>query len=430
MARVTRAACLAATAVAAVAAATGCSRACAPAAPPEDAPEAAAAAFVSPPPLHVTTLTRSTLRLKRIALDATHVHFTTVLGGAYRVAKAGGEVESLGGESFPPAGVAVEARRAYYSSLVPDDGRTGVVDGAQYAVDAGGVYRTGADGGRTRLARAFPVNIERKVLLVGDTRVYWLEPAASAVLSVPRDGGPVAYVCEAWVPVHYDLALWGDRVYLLDVTGELTSAPAAGGGATTYHGSLDSELGSNRNGVWIAVEGDGMYVVSDAIGYHPGERMVIELGKPLATDTPVPKFDSRVVRVELPRGGGTPLEPHVDGLTFGTNVYIEPNGNPQESDLARMTQELEPLRALLAAGKVPLTISLGANTSASGATEAVNAVADRIEAAIHERLGAAVRVERVVRAVPPGSLRADAGPVAPTGVVGVDRRHMPVIFAP
>jgi hypothetical protein len=374
----------------------------------------------------VRTLARTTLRTKRIALDATHVYFTTVLGGSFRVAKTGGEVERLDDASFPPAGVKVEARRAYYSGLYDDPGRTGFVDGAEYVMDDSGVYRAGIDGGRTRLARAFPVHIERKVLVVGDTRVYWLEPAASAVLSVPREGGPVAYVCEAWVPVHYDLALQGDRVYLLDIDGTLSSAPAAGGGRT-YHGNLSTELGSNRNGLWVAVEGDGMFVVSDATGYQTGGPMVIELGKPLPADTPEPKFDGRVLRVELPRDGGMPVEPHVDGLSFGTNVWIGPDGRPEDGGLKRMAAELEPLRADLAAGKVPLTISLGSRASASGANEAVNAVGDRIEAAIHELLGAGVRVERVVHAA---GLRGDAGPFDPNAVIGIDRRHLPAIFAP
>jgi hypothetical protein len=361
-------------------------------------------------PLHVVPLGRAKVRLQQIALDPTHVYVSTLFGGARRVSKDGGALEILSGAAFPPPGVLRDPRHAYFNGVALDPSRTAEVDGYSYGLDASGVHRMGADGGRETLARSLftPPSIDREVLVMDDARVYWLEAAASAVLSVPKAGGPVAFVCEAWVPVHDELALSGDRIYLLDIGGDLSSAPKAGGDLSS-HGSLGSgDLGSNRNGVWATASGNALYIVSDASGD--------------ASNGPEPTFDGRILRVDLP-SIGAPQRPHVHGLIFGANVWITAHGAPEPADLKRATETLEPLRALLSAGKLPITVVLEAGPGAAAAT---TARMEAIEASLKASFGPGVATERVVDA----TTGADAGTVASTAYVGIDRRFVPSIFAP
>jgi hypothetical protein len=268
------------------------------------------------PPLHVVALARTEVRTQHVALDPTYAYFSTLFGGSRRVPRAGGTVEMVSDTEFPPAGVALDPAHAYWNGIPSDPIRTGWVDEHSYGVDATAVYRATLGGPRQELARSFATDgISRKVLVLDDARVFWLEPAASAVLSVPRAGGAVSFVCEAFVPVHYELALSGDPI-----------------------------------------------------------------------------------RSAIPRSGrrrsSTPLE-----------------------------MALAPLRADLAAGKYSVRLSVGAGVAAE---PVAGARLDALESWLREHVGTGVHVERTVRASP----ALDAGAVDGTVYAGLDRRHVPALFAP
>jgi hypothetical protein len=394
--------------------ACSCSRACAPA-QSQTADEAGAPEGV-PPPLKVTTLAKENERLQGLAFDASHVYFSTLFHGSRRVPKAGGPVEVTSTSGSPAPNGTPDPLRSYWNGYGIEPAWTSEPDGDSHGIGPLGVYRK--TGGNTQtIARSFPSKIERKVLLVDDTRMYWLEPAASAVLSAPKSGGPVTYVCEAWVPTHVDLALWGDRIFVLSIDGSLSSAPKTGG-ELTYHGTLSDALGNNRNALWASVQDDLLYIVSDATGYW---SVPIEPGKPLPSKPPEPAFEGRVVKVEMPHGG-LPLSSHTEDLLFATSIHMADLATT-DAELQRAAAELEPVRAEVAAGKVPLTLSLRAG---AGAESAVDAPLRRIETWIHQKIGPGVRIERSVKTSP------DAGStwVSASAYVGIGRDAVAPLFAP
>jgi hypothetical protein len=379
-----------------LAAIAGCARACAPGAT-VDLPLDAA-----PPPsrpsIATVTLAKTDTRTWGLAADATHLYFSDVFGVVRRVPKNGGDVERLDASSFPPFGAAYDPKRAYangYQSAAIEGATTATIDGARYSIDANGVFRDEAPGKRTTIARSFESGIARKTLVVDDERVYWVEPAAGAVFSAPKRGGAAYVVCDA-DSIHVDIAIVGDRLYVLGIDGSLASAPKSGG-AVTYHGSLSSDLGSNRNAVWTMSEGSSLFIVSDATGYSVGNDI---------------RFDGRVVRVALPPPSGEPLASKTNGLLFATNAWIE-NDEPQKSALARIAERLSPLRDALKDGRTPVTIAIGAGR---------NARAESLAAWMRDRLGAGVRFETVESA--------DDGAREPTPVVGIHPRHIAGLLAP
>lgn len=357
---------------------------------------------------------------RMVATDRTHVYFRTVAGEVQRVVKSGGPTERVASSVFPPAGVSLPRDHAYFAGYGIEPRAAGDPDDALYEIDDVGVYRATADGARQTLARSFACDSRRKALLVDDTRVYWAEPAAAAVMSVPKGGGETSLVCEA-PTLHYDLALGSDRIYLVDAGGGMSSAPRTGG-ANQYHGTLTRELGPDPNALWMTVDGDQLYIVSDATGRFPPPSGV-RLDPSTGASAPPPAFDGRVVRVALPRGGVT-LDPHMGGLVFATNVWMGTDGVPSTADLTRLGSALAPLRTALDAGRFPVTLSIAAGPeAASAARERAHVVSSWLR----EHVAAGVRVELSIR-LPLAD--GDPGYVDTTMFAGIHPRNVPAIFAP
>ena len=103
-----------------------------------------------------------------LALDATHVYWTSLSGAVLKVPIAGGAPTTLARASMPTA-IAVHGASAYW---IDNDGIVSVSI-------AGGMPVTLA------AARADPFN-----LAVGAGTVYFTTMGASAIVSVPTTGGP------------------------------------------------------------------------------------------------------------------------------------------------------------------------------------------------------------------------------------------------
>lgn len=393
-----------------------CRGACArtPTGASDDGGAAASALANFPPPLVVTTIAKANERFQGIALDDRYVYTGAMFHGSRRVPKAGGPLETVAtsgdvGPSAPP-----DPRHAYFNGYGIEPSRTSEPGAESFVLGTDGVFARGVDGGMRKLARSLDSGAFRKALVVDDQDVYWIEPGADAVLAVPRHGGPVRWVCEAWVAVHYDLALAGDRLYLLDISGALTSVKKDGSDYR-YLGTLSTDLGENRNGIWIATEGSTLYIVSDGAG--TGGPAVIVIGEPMPTNTPDPVFDSRITKVDLAAATGMPYQPHDETMMMVGGAALS-DLDANESTLEHAATELDRVTDVLRAGKVPITISLGKK-----ATDAhVDASVAKVEAWLKNRYGANAKIVRE----PPGTGK----DVATSIQIGVDRSNVATLFAP
>jgi hypothetical protein len=335
-------------------------------------------------------LARDLERPEGIGLDATHVYFKTIFRGSFRVPRDGGAVE--------PSPPKWDARHARWDSAGIEP-HTEIEEGAsRFAISDNHVYRK--EGATTSsLARSFASRGYRKAFAIDDERLYWVEPAASAVLSVPKTGGPVVYVGEAWVAVSVDIFPWKDRLYVLDIDGALTSLPKAGGRAA-YHGLL-SDIGSNRNGMWMTADAEGIFVVSDATSMRRVDDGAV--------------FDGRVVFLPHPTGG-TPRDANLPGLVFGSNLWFDDAEKPES--LGRIEDNLWPAKELIGTGRVPLTLRVWATP------EIASMRRTKLHAWLKSRFGEASRLDLTV--IPPP----DGGKPGHNVVLGIDVSHVPAVFAP
>lgn len=240
----------------------------------------------------------------------------------------------------------------------------------------------------TQIARSFPSDDRKAVVIDGD-RVYWIEPAAAAVLSVAKTGGPVSFVCEAPVAVFDDLAVHGDTLYLLGIEGALDMVDKHGGPmrlAGIVH------LGDTERGVWMTAGDDALYIVSDAIGMFSNARA-----------------GGMVSRVAYPQDGEL-LDDRDDGLLFPANSV----------ELRDTHREFAAIGDEVRSGRVAVTIKVIAETDEQAHREAAPQ-----EAQLRTDLGPDARIEVVIVRPPPGTTR-----TPPWSSVGITKEHALALFAP
>lgn len=355
----------------------------------EAAPEAAAHALVE------TVLARDLERPEGIGLDADYVYFRKLLRGSFRVPRKGGAVEE--------APMKWDQRHAWWDGSGVE--KHSNIDDGDVTFSVGQIAVERIEGkSRKVLARSFRPAIGRKPFAVDDERLYWIEPLASSVLAVPKDGGDVVRLAEAWVPVHYDLVPWKDVLYLINIGGSLASIPKKGGPGLD-HGTF-SELGNHRNGVWMSADDEGIFIVSDATESRTVDGSMV--------------FGGRVVRADHPRGG-MPREDQVPGLVFATNVWFDDANEPE--GLARVWEEhLEPLKDGLGAGKWPLVMRVWAESpSVPGVEERRAKVLEWLRA----HAGAGARVELDLRPPPVATEK-----LGHNVQLGISEAHVASVFAP
>jgi hypothetical protein len=263
-----------------------------------------------PTGLRVTELARANDRFQGLGLDASYVYFGAILHGWRRVPKAGGPIEIMADTAT--RGIP-DPRRAYFNDFNSvGNAPTRTTDSAteSFSINGAGVYRTGSAVKRAdHMEQLAPVtqdpsvgNIARSVLIVDDTNIYWIGGGVSALFSVPRAGGPVRKICSVGSgAIVDDLATIGDTLYVIDIDGSISSIKKNGESSLTLLDNISSKLGPNRNAIWAAVDGNDLYIVSDAtesmgaaVTPLGGNRIAVN---PNASD---PVFDSRVVKVALP----------------------------------------------------------------------------------------------------------------------------------
>lgn len=368
------------------------------------------------PQLQPIELAKANERFQGIALDDRYVYVGAMFHGSRRVPKAGGPIEIVATSGdIGPAG-SPDPRRAYDNGYGIEPSHTSEPGDTSFSVGASGVYRTTKDGKPTLIARSFPSGISRKTLVVDDSDVYWIEPAADSVFSVPRSGGPVRWVREAWVAIADDIALAGDRIYLVDIGGDLESSKKDGSDPR-YLGNMSTELGANRNGIWITMEGSTLYIVSDATGF--GGPSVVVIGEPMPDNTPQPTFESRVVKLDVSNVPGEPMPPHDADLIFAGGFAIEDLEKGSDV-LERSVAYLDAVRDDLAKGRVPLSLTT------EGAVDArVDAALTKTEAWLRARYGKDAKIMRPLPSSPqPGK---DA---AKSIRIGIARAEVAALFAP
>jgi hypothetical protein len=369
--------------------------------------------------LAVTELARANDRFQGLGLDESYVYVGAMVQGPRRVPKAGGPLEKVGNHgSAGPAGKP-DPTRAYFNGYPSIEQTQTVAPGADsFSIDADGIYRTSAAGKKELIARSFQDaawgNVTRKVIVLDDANVYWLETSAAAIFSVPRAGGAAAFVVAAKGSLETELAIFGDTIFEIDIDGTFTSVKK-NGSDLKFVGSLSYELGPNRNGIWAAVDANFLYVASDATETM-GTTATPLGGTRVAIDTSgTPVFDSRIVKVALPVGG-EPLPPSRDGVIFPLNVYLG-DLDADDAALRRGLDIWKPFLDLLAKGKVPITISLGGNAVDAN----VETHLAKIETWLRTNIGGAVKIERtnIAAAVPAQSV-----------VIGFPYAATPTLLAP
>jgi hypothetical protein len=250
---------------------------------------AASASAASPPDLAVTELARANERFQGLSFNGPNVYFGAMFHGLRRVPKAGGPIESVAADA--PHGIP-NSRHAYFNGYPIDETSTSDSETESFSIKGASVYRTGtAVKTADHVEPIAPVeqnpsvgNIARSTLVVDDTNVYWIGGGVSSLFSVPRAGGPVRKICSLGSgAIVDDLAISGDTIYVIELGGSIDSIKKTGADATTHLGDIGDSLGPNRNAIWAEIDGNFLYVVSDAT-----ESMT------------TPTFDSRVVKVKLP----------------------------------------------------------------------------------------------------------------------------------
>ena len=362
------------------------------------------------PKIQLTELARANSRFEALRIGGGFVYTHAMQQGWRRVPIGGGPLENVAGEPSVPD----DRTRAYRGGYGPEPGATGDEGGEHFVFSDGSIDRIEGDGGRTSIATTFSTHDGRKVMIVDGDRLYWIEPAAEAVLSVPRHGGEVTYVCEARVPLEDDIAIVGDRLYLLGIGGDFHSAAKAGS-APIYHGNITSELGPNRNGIWMTASEGTLYVVSDAT--ESMSMPVVEIGKPLPP-APDPVFDSRIVKIVPPTEGQTFPAPQ-GGLLFARSIELADVDRSETHAL--LEQSFAPFADEIRKGRVPVTLSIGTTKT----DPIVAAAVGKIEAWVRSTYGAAAAIDRTAAESAP-----DASLVASSIDVGIARSVVPRLFAP